>query len=62
MVITRHEWEEQRDDLIADELVDATVVVEDCLGGDRVEAVDQGSELGRRQALSESRRATDVGE
>jgi hypothetical protein len=49
-------------DLVADELVDDAVVLDDDPGGDVVEAVQQGRELRRRHPLAESRRAADVGE
>src|SRR6188472_3902007 len=51
MQVTRHEREEHRHDLVADELVDGAIVVEDDGRGGRVEAIEQGMELRRRHVL-----------
>ncbi len=58
----RHQREEERHDLVADELVDTTVVVEHGLRSGREEPIDQGAELVDRHALRERRRAADVRE
>ena len=43
---------EERDDLVAHDLVDEAIVSNDCVGGQSVEVVEEGVELRRAQALS----------
>ena len=54
--------DEQPDGLVADELVDHAVVVDDRLGGQPVERAQERGELGRPQPLAEAGRAADVRE
>ena len=54
--------EEERDDLVADDLVDEAVVTDDRLRGQPVEVVEEGVELRRAHAFAHRRRAADVGE
>ena len=53
--------DEDRDDLVTDELVDDSILVHEHLGRHRVEAIEEVPELGRRHVLGERRRAPDVG-
>jgi hypothetical protein len=62
VTLTAQEREEHRDQLVADELVDEAVVVEDHRRGGVVEAVHELAEVGGRHPLGERRRAADVGE
>jgi hypothetical protein len=52
--------EEERDDLVAHDLVDEAVVSDDRLRRQSVEVVEEGVELPRAQALRQRRRAADV--
>ena len=46
--------EEQADHLVADELVDQSVVVEHDVGRDPIETVQEGLEFARRQSLADA--------
>ena len=62
VAVAGEQRKEERHHLVADELVDATVMVEDDLGGDGIETVEDRVELRRRKPLSKGRGSTDVGE
>ena len=54
--------EEERDDLVAHDLVDEAVVSNDRFRGQSVEVVEEGVELRRAQPLPQRRRAADIRE
>jgi hypothetical protein len=62
VVLAADATEEQADDLVADHLVDQSVVAEDRLRSEAVEPSQVVAELGRRQSFPEGGRAADVGE
>jgi hypothetical protein len=54
--------EKERDDLIADDLVDEAVMIKDRVGGQSIEVVEEGVELGRAHAFAHRGRAADIRE
>ena len=55
VVRSGHAAEEETDDLVADELVDQSVVVEDRLRPDLVEVAEERPEIGRTESLADAR-------
>jgi len=54
--------EEERDDLVTDDLVDEPVAADDRFRGEPVEMIEEGVELGRSHLFAHRGRAADVGE
>jgi hypothetical protein len=54
--------EEERDDLVADDLVDEAVVSKYRVGGQSIEVIEEGVELGRAHAFAHRCRAADIRE
>jgi hypothetical protein len=54
--------EEERDDLVAHDLVDEAVVSKDRVGGQPIEAIEERVKVGRAQTFTHRRRAADIRE